>query len=203
MGDIGPDEARKQVRELAQSLIEAAVQVQSPAGAAPSAPKCSPVTEQYHGVFHTFARRRMVTIDIGNSLLDDPEYEKDFDDQIRTAALDAAGSAVPDRWRTLWQTLVGMAIEWYIHMPESVAARPIPQKPSEMPIVRRAARVLAMVHELHKAGYLGVHRFYVGHVGIGVAQLLTFGGCGIWWFIDFLAVALGGVKDERGRPLRK
>ncbi len=52
-------------------------------------------------------------------------------------------------------------------------------------------------------GWLGIHRFYVGHVGIGVAQLLTAGGCGIWWLIDFILVALGGVKDELGRPLPK
>ena len=37
-------------------------------------------------------------------------------------------------------------------------------------------------------GYLGVHRFYTGHTGIGIAQILTFGGCGIWWFIDFILI---------------
>ena len=64
-----------------------------------------------------------------------------------------------DRWRTLWQTLLGMAIEWYIHIPESLTVRPIPQKPGEISIVRRTARVLAMVHELHKAGYQRIRIF--------------------------------------------
>ncbi|HEX6108521.1 MAG TPA: TM2 domain-containing protein, partial [Ktedonobacteraceae bacterium] len=35
-------------------------------------------------------------------------------------------------------------------------------------------------------GFLGVHRFYTGHIVIGLIQLFTFGGCGIWWLIDLI-----------------
>ena len=52
-------------------------------------------------------------------------------------------------------------------------------------------------------GYFGIHRFYTGHTGIGVAQLLTFGGCGIWAFIDFIINLLANHKDSDGRPLKK
>ena len=52
-------------------------------------------------------------------------------------------------------------------------------------------------------GVLGVHRFYTGHTGIGVAQLLTLGGCGIWSFIDFILIIVGSFKDAKGRPLKK
>lgn len=52
-------------------------------------------------------------------------------------------------------------------------------------------------------GVLGVHRFYTGHIGIGVVQLLTLGGCGIWALIDFILILVGSYKDALGRPLRK
>ena len=50
-------------------------------------------------------------------------------------------------------------------------------------------------------GYLGVDRFYLGHTGLGVAKLLTFGGCGVWAFIDFLLIATRKVTDARGLQL--
>ena len=33
-------------------------------------------------------------------------------------------------------------------------------------------------------GVVGGHRYYLGDVGIGVAQTLTLGGLGIWTIID-------------------
>ena len=52
-------------------------------------------------------------------------------------------------------------------------------------------------------GVIGVHRFYTGHTKIGVAQVLTFGGCGIWALIDFIMILVGNFKDAQGRPLKK
>lgn len=52
-------------------------------------------------------------------------------------------------------------------------------------------------------GSFGVDRFYLGHVGLGIGKLLTFGGCGIWWLIDVILIALGNVTDAKGRPLVK
>ena len=52
-------------------------------------------------------------------------------------------------------------------------------------------------------GVLGIHRFYTGHTKIGVAQVLTFGGCGIWALIDFIMILVGNFKDAQGRPLKK
>ena len=52
-------------------------------------------------------------------------------------------------------------------------------------------------------GGLGVHSFYTKKTGIGVAQLLTLGGCGIWALIDFIMILTGGFRDGNGNPLYK
>ena len=50
-------------------------------------------------------------------------------------------------------------------------------------------------------GVLGVDRFYLGQPGLGIAKLLTFGGCGVWALIDFILIAVRSVNDSQGRPL--
>jgi TM2 domain-containing membrane protein YozV len=62
-------------------------------------------------------------------------------------------------------------------------------------------------------GGLGIHRFYLGYNGIGIAQLLLLVGgfvtCGvtsiaaeIWAFIDFILILTGSIsKDSQGNPL--
>ncbi len=50
-------------------------------------------------------------------------------------------------------------------------------------------------------GGLGVHRFYVGKVGSGIAQIITLGGLGIWALIDFIMIICGTFSDKEGSPL--
>lgn len=47
-------------------------------------------------------------------------------------------------------------------------------------------------------GGLGIHRFYLGYTGIGIAQLLTLGGCGIWSLIDLIRIVTGDLKPADG-----
>lgn len=44
-------------------------------------------------------------------------------------------------------------------------------------------------------GYLGIDRFFVGDIGLGIAKLLTCGGLGIWAIIDWFLIM--GVTKER------
>jgi len=58
-------------------------------------------------------------------------------------------------------------------------------------------------------GGLGIHNFYLGYTGRGIAQLLvTVLTCGYgilitwpWSFIEFVLILTGSLKDKFGRPL--
>jgi hypothetical protein len=51
-------------------------------------------------------------------------------------------------------------------------------------------------------GYLGIDRFYMGQVGMGIGKLLTGGGCLVWWLIDVILIATRSSNDSAGRPLK-
>ena len=48
-------------------------------------------------------------------------------------------------------------------------------------------------------GVLGIHRFYVGKVGTGLLQLVTFGGFGIWALVDLVLILVGVFRDKQDR----
>ncbi len=63
---------------------------------------------------------------------------------------------------------------------------------------------------LFLVGVAGLHRFYLGalthntnHYIIGVIQLITFGGCGIWAIIDIIRIIAGDLGSEPRVNLNK
>ena len=51
-------------------------------------------------------------------------------------------------------------------------------------------------------GLFGIHRFYLGYIDIGIIQLVTLGGCGIWALIDFIHIITGDLKPNGGEYSR-
>ena len=52
-------------------------------------------------------------------------------------------------------------------------------------------------------GIFGIHRFYTGYTAVGIVQLVTLGGCGIWTLVDLIMILTRSYKDSEGRLLAR
>ncbi|BBX73686.1 NINE protein [Mycobacterium shinjukuense] len=78
---------------------------------------------------------------------------------------------------------------------------------SGKPYSDKSKTVAGLLQLLGLIGIAGIGRIYIGHTGLGIAQLLvgwlTCGvGAVIWGLIDALLILTDNVSDPWGRPLR-
>ena len=48
----------------------------------------------------------------------------------------------------------------------------------------------------------GAHRFFLRRYASAILFIITIGGCGIWWIIDFILTVTGSMKDDEGKPVK-
>ena len=84
---------------------------------------------------------------------------------------------------------------------------PMACAPSTPAVDQRKSKIAAGLLGIF-LGAWGIHRFYLGYTGIGIAQILvTVCTCGIgalWGFIEGILILCGSsiTTDAQGRPLR-
>ncbi|MBD3310295.1 NINE protein [Candidatus Woesearchaeota archaeon] len=62
------------------------------------------------------------------------------------------------------------------------------KKPKEVNEMKKVNWTLCLILSIVFGG-LGVDRFIMGHIGLGILKLITFGGCGVWYIIDIILIA--------------
>ncbi|WP_091456310.1 DUF1707 domain-containing protein [Actinokineospora iranica] len=86
------------------------------------------------------------------------------------------------------------------HYPAYAPVRPYPSAPQQWGEYSDKSKVVAGLLQILVP--FGAGRFYTGHTGIAVAQLLTCGGFGLWCLIDGIILLVNGGTDGYGRRLR-
>jgi len=129
-------------------------------------------------------------------------------DQIRGMWNSGAVTADTHYWQE------GMSDWEQVHSLISQPQIPPPSLPIPLPLPQAKQPNLSHsspIHNKYKSttlllciflGWLGAHRFYVGRWMTGTIQLLTFGGYGIWWLIDFILIVFNNFTTKGGEMLK-
>lgn len=93
--------------------------------------------------------------------------------------------------------------------PGPYAPGPYAPGPYGQPYLEQKSRLAAGLLGIFLGGF-GIHRFYLGHIGIGIVQLVlslvTFGIASLWGFIEGIMILCGAQifrTDARGVPLKE
>ncbi len=81
-----------------------------------------------------------------------------------------------------------------------MATQPHPPTPHTLPTDGTKSYMTATLLSLF-LGMIGVDRFYLGQIGLGLGKLFTFGGLGVWYTIDLVLIATGAARDADGKTL--
>ena len=50
---------------------------------------------------------------------------------------------------------------------------------------------------------LGAHRFFLKRYASAILFIITIGGCGIWWIVDFILIVTGSMKDDEAKLVKR
>lgn len=133
--------------------------------------------------------RLLPVAQVGISLqqLNDSSDRAGFDAHVRHLVGEAVVSNHPDRFRLLWQSIMHKALVTPVADSPTYKAREVSQAQPTDQMIRRCVRVLAMVHELHKAGFQRLRIFPQAS------------GSGAYWRCTILGSDL--VQDDGFTPL--
>lgn len=59
------------------------------------------------------------------------------------------------------------------------------------------SKVVLVVLTCIGLGFFGIDRMYAGQVWLGILKLVTLGGLGIWYFVDFLIVIINALSKSK------
>jgi len=61
---------------------------------------------------------------------------------------------------------------------------------------------ISLIISLVGGGHLGIDRFFIGDIGLGIAKLLTCGGLGIWTIVDWFVI-MGRTREVNFERLQQ
>lgn len=70
------------------------------------------------------------------------------------------------------------------------------------PISKKSRKVALFLSAFPWTGFLGIDRFYLGYIGIGILKFLTAGGLLVLYVVDIVKIAKGTMRDKDGNRLR-
>jgi TM2 domain-containing membrane protein YozV len=78
----------------------------------------------------------------------------------------------------------------------------LPDIEETIPLSRRSRKIALFLAIFPWTGFLGIDRFYLGYIGIGLLKFITAGGFLVLYVVDIVKIAKGTMRDKDGNRLR-